>query len=181
MQQHLFVKQMKRNRSKKWQKFVTILKAQWIYNDSKWNKETLKAKNKNSTASSLKGSVMLPLNKNCYFLVKSNQQSIHHPSKLIFVNTTLFDLVNAATWVCSFIQSWLFFTGVSNADQGSWIEPSEPTLIYTHWCIGSENLSKLKSFNQGFFDWIKIVDFFIVKLIALWDLKMTPKNNQFYY
>ena len=45
---------------------------------------------------------MLPLNKNCYFLVKSNQQSIHHPSKLMFVNTTLFDLVNAATRVSSF-------------------------------------------------------------------------------
>ena len=73
----------------------------------------------------------------------------------------------------------MLFTGVSNADQGSWIEPSEPTLIHTQWCIGCENLSKLKSFNQGFFDWIKIVDFFIVKLIALWDLKMTPCISEY--
>ena len=71
----------------------------------------------------------------------------------------------------------MLFTGVSNADQGSWIEPSEPTLIHTQWCIGCENLSKLKSFNQGFFDWIKIVDFFIVKLIALWDLQNDAKKQ----
>ena len=61
------------------------------------------------------------------------------------------------------------------------MNPPEPTLIHIFWCIGSENLLKLKSFNQGFFDWIKIVDFLIVKLIAFRDLKITPKNNQFYY
>ena len=61
------------------------------------------------------------------------------------------------------------------------MNPPEPTLIHIFWCIGSENLLKLKSFNQGFFDWIKIVDFLIVKLIAFRDLKMTPNNNQFYY
>ena len=72
---------------------------------------------------------------------------------------------------------YLLSTGVSNANQGSWIEPSEPTLIHTQWCIGCENLSKLKSFNQGFFDWIKIVDFFIVKLIALWDLQNDTKKQ----
>ena len=68
-------------------------------------------------------------------------------------------------------------TGVSSADQGSWIEPSEPTLIHTHWCIGCENLSKLKSFNQGFFDWIKIVDFFYSKIDCFMGLKNDTKTQ----
>ena len=71
----------------------------------------------------------------------------------------------------------LCVTGVSSVYQGSWIEPSETTLIHTHQCIGCENSSKLKSFNQGFFDWIKIVDFLIVKLIALWDLQNDTKKQ----
>ena len=41
--------------------------------------------------------------------------------------------------------------------------------------------SKTKSICEPFFDWIKITDFFIVKLTIFWEWKMTPKNSQFCY
>ena len=41
--------------------------------------------------------------------------------------------------------------------------------------------SKTKSICEPFFDWFKITDFFIAKLIIFWEWKMTPKNSQFCY
>ena len=67
-------------------------------------------------------------------------------------------LVSAKTLIWSLL-SWI---GIKVFEKN----PPEPTLIHIHWCLGSENLLELKSFNQGFFDWIKILDFLIVKSIV---------------
>ena len=52
---------------------------------------------------------------------------------------------------------------------------------HVHKCFWMAKYWKPKSFKQPFFDWIKITDFLIAKLIIFWEWKMTPKNSQFCY
>ena len=52
---------------------------------------------------------------------------------------------------------------------------------HVHKCFWMAKYRKPKSFKQPFFDWIKITDFLIAKLIIFWEWKMTPKNSQFCY
>ena len=64
--------------------------------------------------------------------------------------------------LCKNLGKYLFSTYITpgpNRDQPLRNEPQQPMINSNKWMVVHVNWPKLKSYDKGFFDWIKITDF----------------------